>query len=275
MSVPKLNSASHDRLPTKTSLSPISPAYAQVLRNRYQKSEYSYFLPAIPHSRTSTLPKEECRMTGKRHRPETPPRRWKSEVNMGLHIPVSASNPRGLMVGNTLERHGMEEIYCQESNTFPKCLGMKRMYTESHLYPQYGDLKSRMFKQRLPPPIPDGPRLSRARLEVMKQQDAKYNREKEEALLNGISDNRATHGEDRWNALPFDIELDEIRNRLPAEEKKAVVQLGCNRVEQVSPLELEIKERLEIIAVERNARRDAFRKHTRQGRVRQCTRKTT
>lgn len=59
---------------------------------------------------------------------------------------ASKRNHRGFLAGKKLEAHSLKEMSRQAPRIFPKCLGRTRMFTDEKLYPQYGDLKSLMFK---------------------------------------------------------------------------------------------------------------------------------
>lgn len=87
--------------------------------------------------------------------PRTEYRPWRLQ-------PLERSNPlansytldadeNGLLQGQKLERSPLETMNFQDENDFPKCQGVNRLFLEENVYPQYGDLKSNMFKTG--PPI--------------------------------------------------------------------------------------------------------------------------
>lgn len=81
----------------------------------------------------------------KRHRLQTATQKWQGEraINMDTYSPDS----RALLPGRRLEAHGFKSIHSEACAIFPRCQSMKRTYTDAHLYPQFGDLNSTMFKQ--------------------------------------------------------------------------------------------------------------------------------
>ena len=136
--------SSDGRLPTKRTTSPISPAYAQVLRNVYNGSDYSLFFPAPSCSKTSTLSKAQCKANGKRQRPVEAVRPWRGEreVNMGLFVDVYTTTSWGITPRKKMEKHKAPENLHPNCQSLPECLRRNGVCSENHLHPRWGDLKS-------------------------------------------------------------------------------------------------------------------------------------
>jgi hypothetical protein len=125
---PRKSVVSPKRWPPKPEASPLSPLRALCVRNAYWK-----------------------------HQPETYHRPWKgqSKLALGPEVETTESDKNGFIAGKKLQPYEFRIMHLQHKSTFPPCLGINRMYFEEKLFPQYGDIKSAMFKQtrRLQPHI--------------------------------------------------------------------------------------------------------------------------
>jgi hypothetical protein len=85
------------------------------------------------------------------HKPETSHMSWKRASKLALFLDPKVeaveSDKNTLFTGEPLQSHEFRIMHRQHESTFPQCLGINRMWMEDALYPQYGDLKSAMFKQ--------------------------------------------------------------------------------------------------------------------------------
>jgi hypothetical protein len=88
----------------------------------------------------------------KQHRPQTTHKPWKyyQTPALGIGIQVTNSDKNGFIQGQKLEHNGLKVMRLQDQNVFPECQGVNRLWVDEEMYPQYGDLKSGMFRTNKP-----------------------------------------------------------------------------------------------------------------------------
>jgi hypothetical protein len=70
----------------------------------------------------------------------------------GTGLKINDSDENGFVRGMKLEPHNLRTMNLLHEDVFPKCQGINRCWFDDQMYPQYGNLKSNMFRTNKPTP---------------------------------------------------------------------------------------------------------------------------